>query len=90
MPTKLSLALKSADLKMYEFLMSPIRATCLVHLILLDLITIIVSGEEHKWLQFSLKLTGLYVYFLAYVTVQYMLQYVLVVHLTTLPVPQTM
>jgi hypothetical protein len=33
---------------LYALLFSPIRATCLVHLIFLDLIILITLGEEHK------------------------------------------
>jgi len=33
---------------LYAFLIPPVRATCPAHLILLDLITLIISGEAHK------------------------------------------
>jgi hypothetical protein len=33
---------------LYAFLVSPIRATCLAHLIRLDLLIIIISGEQYK------------------------------------------
>jgi hypothetical protein len=35
---------------LYAFLVSAIRATCLVHLILLNLIILIMLGEEYKLL----------------------------------------
>jgi len=39
---------------LYTSLLSPIRATCPTHLILLDFITRTILGEEYRWLSSSL------------------------------------
>jgi hypothetical protein len=39
---------------MYSLLLSPICATCLAHLILLDFITRTLLGEEYRSLSYSL------------------------------------
>jgi hypothetical protein len=36
-------------LQLYAFLISPIRSTCLVHLILLGFITLIIFGTNYKF-----------------------------------------
>jgi len=33
---------------LYAYLICPMRVTCSVHLILLDLITVIINGEEYN------------------------------------------
>jgi hypothetical protein len=43
-----------ANKTLYASLLSPTRATCPVRLILLDMITRIICGEEYMWYSFSL------------------------------------